>query len=350
MLVRALTLHLDEYPTTPKQILKTVESSIEKLKKLSKTIQREANLDVWSLRISFPLTPQDVDNSFLVEMARKLASYKEAMFSFIHVKSADRLDLLELVKISDNLYGSAIISDWSDHSLQKLQQLIIRLGYNASRVAVVTNNILTPYFPVGTLVDVDEECVSVAYLYPDIIEEKGFEGLSTLIQYAQKIEKTVKMTSAHFCGHDLSLSPWNNMSVARALTRLFGYQPFEYGFGLTVDMFNEKLAKMCEMVTCIGFNEVMLAVAEDNELKKLVGEGLLRLEHLVRLAYASVAGIDMVLLPKTHANLIPRLYLEIIAASRVKKRPLGFRVIVSKAKPREWVEFGIFGKTPVIEC
>jgi len=350
MLVRALTLHLEEYPTTSKQLLQVTESSIEKLKKLSKNIQREANLGVWSLRISFPLTPQDVDNALLVEIARRLASYKEVMFSFVHVKSIDRLDLLELVKISDNLYGSAIISDWSDHNLQKLQQLIVRLGYDASRIAVVTNNILTPYFPVGTLMDVDEECVSVAYLYTDVIEEKGFEGLSTLMQYAQKVEKTIKMSSIRFCGHDLSLSPWNNMSVARALTRLFGYQPFEYGFGLTVDVFNEKLVKVCEAVTCIGFNEVMLAVAEDNELKKLVGEGLLRLEHLVRLAYASVAGIDMVLLPKTRADLIPRLYLEIIAASRVKKHPLGFRVIVSKAKPREWIEFGIFGRTPVIEC
>ena len=350
MLVRALTLHLNEYPATSEQLLQIVKSSVEELRELSKNIRHETGLDVWTLRISFPLTPQNIDVASLVDIAQKLASYKEAMFSFIHVRSSERLDLLELVKISNNLYGSAIINDWSDHSLQKLQQLIVRLGYNASRIAIVTNDILTPYFPAGSLTDVDEECVSVAYLYTDVIEEKGLEGLSILTRYAQKVEKAIKISFVDFCGHDLSLSPWNDMSVARALTKLFGYQPFEYGFGLTVDLFNEKLMEACKVLTCTGFNEVMLAVAEDNELKKLVGEGLLRLEHLVRLAYASVAGIDMVLLPETRANLIPRLYLETIAASRVKKRPLGFRIIVSRAKPREWVEFGMFGRTPVIEC
>ncbi|HIC99031.1 MAG TPA: DUF711 family protein [Pyrodictiaceae archaeon] len=350
MLVRALTLHLDEYPTTHQQLLQIVKSSTEKLRKLSKNIRREIGLEVWSLRISFPPTPQNIDISSLVDIARKLASYRETMFSLIHVRGVKRLDLLELVKISDNLYGSAIIADWNDHNLQALQQLITRLEYHASRIAVVTDNILTPYFPAGSLTHVGRECVSVAYLYTDVVEEKGLEGLSTLIQYAQKVERIIKTSSIGFCGHDLSLSPWGNMSVARALTRLFGYQPFEYGFGLAVDLFNERLMEACKVLTCTGFNEVMLAVAEDNELKRLVGDGLLRLEHLVRLAYASVAGIDMVLLPETHVNLIPRLYLEIMAASRVKKRPLGFRVIVSKAKPREWVEFGMFGKTPVIEC
>lgn len=350
MLVRALTLHLSEHPTASEQLQQIIKSSVEKLRELSRNIRREIGLNVWSLRISFPQTPQNIDVAFLVDTARKLALYKEAMFSFVHVRGVERLALLELVGISDNLYGSAIIDSWRGHSLQKLQQLIVRLGYNASRIAIVTSDILTPYFPVGSLTDVDEECVSIAYLYTDVIEEKGLEGLSTLIQYAQKVEKIVKTSSIDFCGHDLSLSPWDDMSVARALVRLFGYQPFEYGFGLAVDLFNEKLMEACKVLTCTGFNEVMLAVAEDNELKKLVGKGLLKLEHLVRLAYASVAGIDMVLLPETYANLIPGLYLEIMAASRVKKRPLGFRVIVSRAKPREWVEFGMFGKTPVIEC
>ncbi|MCD6105872.1 MAG: DUF711 family protein, partial [Thermoplasmata archaeon] len=99
----------------------------------------------------------------------------------------------------------------------------------------------------------------------------------------------------------------------------------------------------------IGYNELMLPLAEDNVLKERGREGL-RATDLLRMTAACVAGLDMVVLPgDIDAGILKGLILDQYAIREVKGRPMGTRLIVYPgASVGDVVPLGIFGDVPVI--
>jgi len=97
----------------------------------------------------------------------------------------------------------------------------------------------------------------------------------------------------------------------------------------------------------VGFNEVMLPLAEDDRLKELAAVGQLRFRDLLAATPACVAGLDMVPLPSTtETRVLKWVMRDLDAASKLKRKPLGMRVLLVGAAPGEEVELGMFGKTP----
>ena len=95
----------------------------------------------------------------------------------------------------------------------------------------------------------------------------------------------------------------------------------------------------------LGFNEVMLAVGEDNLLKKRVKEKKLRLGLLEGLSVVCVAGLDMVNVIKDRDTLI-RIFSDMNKISKIKKKPIGTRLIPTTSNS---IKISKFGEIPIIE-
>lgn len=196
----------------------------------------------------------------------------------------------------------------------------------------------SPYYPAAI---VDREGVALSALYPDDIN--SLDDVPAALRLAEKLgESLASSIGEPFLGVDGSLSPWGEKSVAKAIHRVFGVRVGDWGAMAAIRALNEAI--WSSGVKLLGFSEVMLPLAEDEELKRLVEEGVLDLRKLVSYASVCVAGLDMVPI-EADENSLRRILLDLEAIAKSKGRAVGVRVFPASG---QYFDVPGFGKTPVL--
>ncbi|MCD6096225.1 MAG: DUF711 family protein, partial [Thermoprotei archaeon] len=97
----------------------------------------------------------------------------------------------------------------------------------------------------------------------------------------------------------------------------------------------------------IGFNEVMLPLAEDNWLKDLASKSILRVRDFVSLSVICVAGVDMIPMPNIKQRKLEAIISDILTLSIIKEKVVGVRLIKTKLNPGDILSLPLFGDIPV---
>ncbi len=315
---------------------------------------------VWSLRVSLPPLPVEADLEAVADaISAAIEGTGVKYASALHLDASDRrARLLPEVLSTYRLYASLRTPSMGD--LGPAAETVLRVSridpLAAARLAVDLwgFGLLTPYFPMSSNT-AKREGIAIALLYTDrIMEGIRKDSLELSIRetlaWAEGVGMRIASTlGIEMFGVDASPSPWMDESVARAVETISGVPVPEPGTLTGLRRLNEAVWSAASSIKTTGFNEAMLAVAEDNVLKERVLEGRLRARDLVSLTMGCVAGVDMVVLPgETTRTEVKGLLADQKTVAHIKGRPLGSRLIIYEgARPGDTVELGFFGKVPV---
>jgi uncharacterized protein (UPF0210 family) len=302
-----------------------------------------ARKEVWSVRVVSPPV-EDAAGALDVKPSRYVEEFYEtaikvANYVAFPLRRLEPSELVELMRSFERAYFSVEYRlEEEEAIIEVLRRVPEEVGWVAGSCFAVAfgGRPVTPYFPVTTS---ETEGVTASLLYPTHVAELVEGGAIDRVG-----------TNLPLIGLDLSLSPWASDSVALLLEKLLGLPLFSPGTFFVLRAVNEALSLLASSLGAVGFNEVMLPLAEDDRLKELAAVGHLRFRDLLATAPACVAGLDMVPLPSTtDARVLKWAMRDLDAASKLKRRPLGMRLLLVGASPGEEVELGMFGKTPVID-
>ncbi len=213
-----------------------------------------------------------------------------------------------------------------------------------------------PYFPATRSTSLG---LSASLLYPSDLYGALYEAeepdttvrhvLSLIFSEAYREFTEAVGEQVPILGIDYSLSPWMDESSARVIS-LMARAPFMApGTAKAILELNRSIEEVSMEFKPLGYNEVMLPMAEDDLLKEMALEGSLTARDLVSLTPYCITGLDMVVLPlSTPDREIAALIGDVLASSYVKKRVLGVRIILVDGEPGEEVELGRFGRVPVM--
>uniref|UniRef100_A0A7C4FF79 DUF711 family protein n=1 Tax=Thermofilum pendens TaxID=2269 RepID=A0A7C4FF79_THEPE len=338
--VRAVTLHV-------KSGSSRVEVSLAELAESLRTFAQETGVRIRSRRVVTEPAPLK-ELPRVTERVSTIAA--SAGFDYIAVpltEVPEPRELTEVMMSYEKLYTSleynAARADEIAALLKSLSEASPLLG---TRFAVSFGERLqTPYFP-ATLTC--EEGVTLSLLYVRLFKEnlRRLEGLGKTLKTLEEISLK---TLPGFLGIDLSLSPWMEESVAELIESVTGVVFASPGTISAIKLLNDIIAGLAEKLRAVGFNEVMLPLAEDNRLKELAALGHLRLSHLLSYAHVCVAGLDMVVIPdEVELKVLTGLLRDLEAIHSMKKRTLGLRLVLAPAEEGDEVQLGMFGKVPVI--
>ena len=223
--------------------------------------------------------------------------------------------------------------------------------------------IITPYFPItDTPSFQDKPVLTVSLLYVreflehalnnkmDVLGERISELNRIVDNSAKKLERENREYRVQYYGFDLSLSPWMEESVGYAIEKIGRCNLEDLNCIYAVYKINKLLMKLSRKINpSTGFNELMLAVGEDNHLKQKVYDKKFGVREFINLLPACLVGMDMVALRTNYVGLKKILYtLQTIA--KIKKRPLGFRgIILPEENKIEKIVLERFGDIPVME-
>jgi uncharacterized protein (UPF0210 family) len=197
----------------------------------------------------------------------------------------------------------------------------------------------SPYFPASITT---RRGITISLLYPNDLQT--LDDVPRVLRLGEELGRYVASTlGLEYLGVDASLSPWGEESVAKALYRLFGIRPGEPGSHHAIYKLNQAIETAD--VKKVGFNEVMLPLAEDEELKRLVYEGFLNLDHFVSYTSVCIPGLDMAPVKISDWTKLKHLLYDLAAVSHAKRRPVGVRIF-----PVDTDEYEVegFGKTPAL--
>ncbi|MCC6015927.1 MAG: DUF711 family protein [Desulfurococcaceae archaeon] len=349
-LIRALAIHIPYDYRSLDSIDKNVEI-VNKVRECTKKYQ----FNPWTLRLIFPsATDLHSMGKYLKELFSVFS--EDVLVSISYDGDLSKLhQLAELIQEYKKFY-SAVRCD-NDDALQKTVSTIYidnKLDPNTyTRFAIVIGSwIETPYFPATCNVS-NTLGFSISLRYVDLVYNALFrDSRDELFKYIQEIqnkaEQVSKCCGIPFLGIDMSLSPWREESVCMIIENLINNK---IGFPGTLNAIHSLnklifgLIKKLE-VKSIGFNEVMLPVAEDAVLNERVKEVALKLRDLVNYSILCVAGLDMVAIP---LNLdIYRLAIDMLTIYRVKKRTVAMRIIPVDQEPGTALKLENFGVTYVV--
>lgn len=338
--VRAVTLHV-------KSDSSRAEASLAELAESLKTFAQETGLRIRSRRV----VTEPVPLKELPRVAERVSTMAAGMgFDYIAlplVEVPEPRELIEVMMSYEKLYTSleydAARADEIAALLRSLSETSPILG---TRFAVSFGERLqTPYFP-ATLTR--EEGVTLSLLYVRLFKE-NLRRLEDLGKTLKTLEELSLKTLPGFLGMDLSLSPWMEESVAGLIESITGVVFASPGTISAIKLLNDAIAVLAEKLRAVGFNEVMLPLAEDNRLKELAALGHLRLSHLLSYAQVCVAGLDMIVIPdEVEPRVLVGLLRDLEAIHSMKKKTLGLRLVLAPAKEGDEVQLGMFGKVPVI--
>jgi len=331
--------------------------SFELLSRLEKAFA-DAGLSPWTWRIVLPPTPPELDTE-RVELLAELFTKTLDRNTLVHILSIEcdskLLDkLVDVLERYPNMY--ATVRCHSEECIPRLVRAIFMKNSEPTtftRLSITLGPwIQTPYFPSTTNVG---QCdgIAVAFRYVDLFEEAfSSRNADILLNYvnniAAKLREVEKEGGVSVLGADYSLSPWMEESVAALLESLIEARlpaPGMYAAVRGVNTVIKELASSAGLKP-MGFNEVMLPVAEDNVLKERVAAGELRVHHLIALSAVCVAGLDMVIV-KREPSTIAKILRDMLSIQEIKSRSLGVRLIPVEDSPGSWIELGRFGKVPV---
>ncbi len=358
--IRAVTFAI---PYTPEELLKDAiqEILIRKLRSLKEQLA-PLSPPVWTYRLI--LKPSELECSLshnVSHIIKVLDSLRErAGFDYIALPLLLPEDLCEgtteicrkvvlAARGRNRVFVSLNISSLEADLVPKLATLYSALlmdlfklrDYSTQvRISLVLKGpIMTPYFPSGASLT-NELCMMAALLYPKFLSEhlrKGI-GLEDAIRrayslVADSLERVALETGVPFVGVDLSISPWIKDSVVDLLELIDENHRFIGPTFNSLVRTNLAIKKVASEVRSVGFNEVMLPLAEDERLKELVLKGLVRMRDFIAFAIVCVAGVDMIPIPGHDQDFIRSILSEALSVALIKERPMGIRLIAVDGSP-----------------
>ncbi|RLE78188.1 MAG: hypothetical protein DRJ44_00185 [Thermoprotei archaeon] len=375
--IRAITLHikLDKSLLNIEEMIEALDFYLEKLENVSKEMRRD--VEVLSKRLVLPSLEElekKIKNfelnklSLLEDYLKNRVNYYNLPIKGIGNPKLER-ELPELYSNTRRFYSSICLS-MNNMKNEKTLRKIIAILKNISREAgwlaaarfaySIGPQPLTPYFPVTSS---PQTGYTISLLYVNyLLEGKSLNSEN----YLQKLKKKIidvydkikskasslsSMVDLAFLGVDLSISPWLEESVVPLIEKIKdGATIGTPGTLQALYEINSILKKISKDKRVIGFNEIMLPLAEDDGLKKRVRERDLELKDLVMYCLACVAGLDMVPIPEwTEDKVLMLLFKDLSTISIVGKKTLGVRLLPVGVEAGEEVDLGEFGKTPVLD-
>ena len=351
--IRAITVAVDE---TGEKGLRRAISSLYAIRSCLPRVGVEA----WTYRIVLP--PLDGGIEECKQVAKPAASIPSDIIANIFglvdedtTRSCLPI-ILDYIEANPRLYSSILCKDPDclTYFLESLWNEKRKPGAYTRIAAVLGSPILTPYFP-ATLNTGRAYGFMAAFRYAELALSvaEGKSSIEWLIEslraVAGKLERLAECAGLDLLGIDYSLSPWMEESVAKIIETVAGSPLGSLGVFHGILQVNRLIETISAKtgVKPLGYNEAMLAVAEDNLLDQRVKEGRVRLRDLVAYSVFCVAGLDMVAVP---AGLVDphKLARDLWAVYHVKKRSLGVRVIPVKAEPGTEIMLEKFGATTVV--
>ncbi|MFP3178561.1 MAG: DUF711 family protein [Thermocladium sp.] len=337
MKIRAVTLFSEGNKDLA--ILPQLDAAIQKA-------SRELKLEVLTKRVTFPyMDEKRIDVSSIDSMMNKMGY----AYSALAVKGSIDPSIFVKLMASTKSYGSILIDEADKAPL--ITEVLRRMDSSISRrfAALIGNELETPYYPASVNVR-GGMGIALAILYPsDLIGARSVNDirnrLEMLLRKAEEFGHLVADSiSVEYRGLDASLSPWGWESTVDVLEQ-FGSRIGSPGFMKTIWDINREL--MALSVKKLGFNEVMLPLAEDERLKERARAGFITFKDLVTYSSVCVAGVDMVPIPMNDIDHVAGVVADLYAVSQVKKRPIGLRLIPSVKETGD-VDIEGFGETPVL--
>ncbi len=354
MEIRALTLHFSPSSWEGPILSKEIDDNITLLYEVRDHIREVTGLDVWSLRLSFPWFPSDADAERLVNILDK---YIDDIYiaGFILSSRSKAIEKLNHA-LSNGIFSSIILEDLTD--IPGIVDFVIKISgedpLNATRLGIELTGapLVTPYFPLSRHEGVSKRFFTMALLYTDeVYRSKDMVEFKTkLIEVINKVKPILKdnIDGVPVRGIDYSLSPWMEHSSAKVVEDLGSCNLGEPGCHYSIYIINKILAEVASSFSGIGFNEVMLPLAEDDVMKKRVVEGGLSIKDLLSYSSVCLVGPDMIPLRTDREDLI-KLYTDTYAIAMRKGRPTGIRIIpLSRDYTEDFIDLGMFGRTPVL--
>ncbi|MEM0161553.1 MAG: DUF711 family protein [Thermoproteota archaeon] len=374
-LIRALAIHLGNFSNY--RPLK-----IEDLKEKVSTVKHKFKTNIWTTRVILPKIVQDHSTTFkgassqqvserdlekIIENSEELI--KELGIDFVAIPfdynslRKIRTKFVELFSVSNRLFFSLNIGNLtgdlpikeSKDSIQLLKEIFESNGEEAcTRFAIsFGGQPETAYFP-DTAAKNFGFSLSLRYVN-DILNRLGdkkdlsdtIESIARPIQNeALRVQKYANMK---FLGIDLSLSPWMKESILKLIEEVGDITEISPGFYTSIWKLNEAIMNT-KKIKKIGFNEVMLPVAEDSLLKEYFASRKMMITELIGAISVCVAGLDMVAVSANLKNeVIEKLVLDSISISKARKKKIGIRLILANGKAGGEIKLSRFGKVPVIK-
>ncbi len=359
--VRALTVHaVVEDWGSPGSVAETLRTAATKVRTAARLLEERLDVKPWTLRVTLPPAPLDGRQASRIirEAVEALGGLERGvLYSLLHVDAGavEAGDVVSVLGLGDNVYASAYTPVATDAAAELLYT-VSRAGPGiATRFALtVPGPLETPYLPAGSSRGATTG-LTAALLYPRLLEGRNlYAAFDDLSDVAAELEEALtgiaEELGLEYRGLDLSLSPWMDDSVARIVEEVSGSSICGLGAAAAVAEIEELIGDTCLDVECTGYNQIMLAVAEDNVLKERGREGCLTVQRLLHLSTACVAGVDMapVSLSEWNSEEAKRLIADLAVAARLKEKPLAARIIAVDAAPGETVKLPRFGEAPVL--
>ncbi len=359
--VRALVVHavVDDW-NDPENIARSLTHATTLVKKAARFLEERLDIKPNTLRVTLPPTPLDSGSAAKVlgEAIHKADLDEDVYYGLLRIDAslASPESVVDVLRLGARIFASIATPVTSESAVKVLYEVAKADPLMAARFAVsIPGFVESPYFPAGASLS-SVTGLSASLLYPRLLENRssiyaGFDDLDDVaIELEDVLSNIAEGLGIEYRGLDLSLSPWMEESVARILEEYSGKRIYELGVAPLIMEIEELIDDICSDLDCIGFNQVMLPVAEDNLLKQRVAEGKLTLYKLAHLMYTCISGLDMIVVSEKDwtPELAKALIQETVAAASIKGKPLGIRVIVADAEPGAWIDLGYFEHTPVI--
>ncbi len=372
--IRALTVAI---PYDPVELLEASKRK-DVLRKLSSLKDRTKSIQppVWTLRVvTKPIETERLVNYNIPSLFVSLDAIRaELGFDYLAIpillsSSISANDLacsrraVNALKAKEGLFLSLNIGSFELEDMPRIAGFYSSLLFSLrkdrdyatqTRISLVLKGpLMTPYFPSGASLS-DEFSIMVALLYSNFL----LGSIRSRIPLHEAVRRAYHLTASpvsklaealgmDFAGIDLSISPWMDESVINLLKALRRDNELTEPTLSSILRVNHLLETLSSEVKSLGFNEIMLPLAEDNGLKDLVQKGVLRIRDFIALSMVCVAGVDMVPLPKGTLGFIKGLVNEILSVALIKPKPMGIRLIATDEEPGVLVSLGRFPETPI---
>ncbi len=354
-MIRALAIHM---PIDKWDYEKLIEDMVRIIDRILNNV-KTFGIDPWTFRLILPLIPSNISCSFIEHLITDLSSIFinntpliSMSFEYDHDCIRGITRYLEEFK---NLYIATRCDN--DNCINSIVNNVYRTKTPKidvfTKFAVLFGHwIETPYFPATSNVS-NVLGISISLRYVDLISSmilnnKVNELFNYIITMNRNIQEFSKYINIPFLGFDLSLSPWKNESICLLIEKLI-LNKFGYPGTLNAIHSLNMLLKNIPLklgIKAIGFNEVMLSVAEDELLNERVREGSVRLRDLINYGLVCVAGLDMVAIPRGID--INRILMDMLTIFKRKNGPVAMRIIPTDLEAGSKVYLDRFGETFVI--
>ena len=343
MKIRAVTLFTDDLASLP-NLLDKVNAGIS-------VVSSKYGVSIVTKRVTLPFVDNADAAKEQLRVLKSIAARRGYVYSGLSLMNPlDPSTVVKLVNEYDTysmIWMTEYDNDVADFYINMLKLIASEDPLIARKVAILLGDLIeTPYYPASVNVK-GGIGLSIAILYAsDLLRGSDLQRrMREIVGRANAIgEELSELAGVEYRGIDASLSPWGQDSVVKVIEKVGGLRFGELGTMATIGLINRLINELPFNKT--GFNEVMLPLGEDDELKSRVNEGLVDLFKLISYTQVCVAGIDMVPVPVNELELIRNLLLDLTEVVRVKGRSLGVRLIPARGTSIDLGED--FGKSPVV--